>query len=151
MLCNHVEVFNAVLSQPLAAGRKRIRCALNREVTALNQAEVRNSAAESLAENLKDSLVASIHWVVLVSLPRAVLCRSVDMADTVRGDRSASKGRNWKGSCKWAAPVDDVLSWLLKRGAAMISNLEVDRPEVGECSLAVDLREHCTDQSGAQH
>lgn len=119
MLRSEVLAVEAALSPAqggsLAAGRERLRWLVSRDVTQLTEAQVRESAIETLAENLNDSVVAPIFWFVLLGLPGAALYRFANTADAMWGYRGVYKGQNWEWAGKWAARADDVLSWLPAR------------------------------------
>jgi adenosylcobinamide-phosphate synthase len=104
----------------LAAGRERLSWLVSRDVTHLSETQVRESAIESLAENLNDSVVAPIFWFVLLGLPGAALYRFANTADAMWGYHGVYKGRNWEWAGKWAARADDVLSWLPARITALL-------------------------------
>ncbi|MFZ2220516.1 MAG: adenosylcobinamide-phosphate synthase CbiB [Rhodoferax sp.] len=104
----------------LAAGRTRLSGLVSRDVTALSESQVRESALESLAENLNDSVVAPLFWFVLLGLPGAALYRFANTADAMWGYPGVYKGQNWLWAGKWAARVDDVLSWLPARLTALL-------------------------------
>ena len=115
MLRTEVLAVEAALGQSLAAGRERLSWLVSRDVTTLTEAQVRESAIESLAENLSDSVVAPLFWFVLAGLPGAALYRFANTADTMWGYRSVRGGRQWEWAGKWAARADDVLNWLPAR------------------------------------
>jgi adenosylcobinamide-phosphate synthase len=96
---------------------------VSRDTTNLSESEVRESAIESLAENLNDSVVAPIFWFVLFGLPGAALYRFANTADAMWGYRGLRHGVNWEWSGKWAARADDVLSWLPARITALLLKL----------------------------
>lgn len=103
------------LGGSLETGRARLSWLVSRDVSALTEDQVRESAIESLAENLNDSVVAPIFWFVLLGLPGAALYRFANTADAMWGYPGVYKGRNWAWAGKWAARVDDSLSWLPAR------------------------------------
>ncbi|HEY8907870.1 MAG TPA: adenosylcobinamide-phosphate synthase CbiB [Rhodoferax sp.] len=115
MLQREVLAVEAALGQSLDAGRERLSWLVSRDVTQLTDTQVRESAIESLAENLNDSVVAPIFWFVLLGLPGAVLYRFANTADAMWGYPGIYKGQNWAWAGKWAARVDDGLSWLPAR------------------------------------
>jgi adenosylcobinamide-phosphate synthase len=86
----------------------------------LTETQVRESAIETLAENLNDSVVAPIFWFVLLGLPGAALYRFANTADAMWGYPGIYKGQNWAWAGKWAARSDDVLSWLPARITAAL-------------------------------
>lgn len=104
----------------LAGGRARLRWLVSRDVTQLSASEVRESAMESLAENLNDSVVAPLFWFVLLGLPGAALYRFANTADAMWGYPGVYQGRYWQWAGKWAARADDVLSWLPARLTALL-------------------------------
>ncbi len=107
----------------LAAGRERLRWLVSRDVTALSETQVRESAIETLAENLNDSVVAPIFWFALLGLPGAALFRFANTADAMWGYPGNYQGRNWQWAGKWAARADDVLAWLPARLTALLLTL----------------------------
>lgn len=104
----------------LAAGRERLSWLVSRDVAQLTEAQVRESAIETLAENLNDSVVAPIFWFVLLGLPGAALYRFANTADAMWGYRGVYRGQHWEWAGKWAARVDDALSWLPARITAVL-------------------------------
>ncbi|MBT3066139.1 adenosylcobinamide-phosphate synthase CbiB [Rhodoferax sp. U11-2br] len=115
MLKGEVLAVEVALGQSLQAGRDRLNWLVSRDTTSLSEAEVRESAIESLAENLSDSVVAPIFWFVLLGLPGAVAYRFANTADAMWGYKGIYKGQNWEWAGKWAARFDDVLNWLPSR------------------------------------
>jgi adenosylcobinamide-phosphate synthase len=115
MLKHEVQAVELALGQSLDAGRTRLGWLVSREVAALSETQVRESAIESLAENLSDSVIAPIFWFVLLGLPGAALYRFANTADAMWGYKGVYKGANWEWAGKWAARADDVLSWLPAR------------------------------------
>jgi len=120
MLQSEVLAVEAALAESLDAGRERLRWLVSREVAQLTDTQVRESAIETLAENLNDSVVAPIFWFVLLGLPGAALYRFANTADAMWGYPGVYKGQNWAWAGKWAARVDDVLSWLPARITALL-------------------------------
>ncbi|MBY0408676.1 MAG: cobalamin biosynthesis protein [Burkholderiaceae bacterium] len=126
MLQSEVRAVEAALAQSLGAGRARLAWLVSRDVTQLSADEVRQSAIESLAENLNDSVVAPLFWFALLGLPGAALYRFANTADAMwgypgmRGGHSGGGARYWQWAGKWAAHADDVLSWLPARITALL-------------------------------
>ena len=134
MLRSEVAAVDVALGQSLDAGRQRLAMLVSRDTTNLNETEVRESAIESLAENLNDSVVAPIFWFVLFGLPGSALYRFANTADAMWGYRGLRDGVNWEWAGKWAAHSDDVLSWLPARITALLLKLvstgvDRDQPE----------------------
>jgi len=120
MLRREVVGVEAALATSLDAGRAQLARLVSRDVTALSEDEVRESAIESLAENLNDSVVAPLFWFVLLGLPGAAVYRFANTADAMWGYRGERGGRDWTWAGKWAARADDVLSWLPARLTAIL-------------------------------
>jgi adenosylcobinamide-phosphate synthase len=115
MLHDEVLAVEVALQQDLALGRARLSWLVSRDVTQLTEAEVRESAIETLAENLNDSVVAPLCWFAVAGLPGAVLYRVANTADAMWGYRGLRGGREWTWAGKWAARADDVLSYVPAR------------------------------------
>ena len=120
MLRDEVLAVESALGQSLAAGRARLAWLVSRDVQRLDAAAVRESAIETLAENLCDSVVAPLFWFVLLGLPGAALYRFANTADAMWGYPGMRGGRYWQWAGKWAARADDVLSWLPARLTALL-------------------------------
>jgi len=127
MLRDEVQAVEAALDSSLEAGRAHLARLVSRDVRQLSAAEVRESAIESLAENLNDSVVAPVFWFVLFGLPGAALYRYANTADAMWGYPGERDGRNWQWAGKWAARVDDVLSFVPARITALLLALAVWR------------------------
>lgn len=119
MLKTEVRSVEAALGQSLEQGRTRLRWLVSRDVTVLSAVQVRESAIETLAENLNDSVVAPLFWFALLGLPGAALYRFANTADAMWGYPGVYNGRNWAWAGKWAARADDVLSWIPARITAL--------------------------------
>ena len=120
MLVGEVGAVEGALRQSLPAGRERLSWLVSRDTTNLTQSQVRESAIETLAENLNDSVVAPIFWFVLLGLPGAAIYRFANTADAMWGYRGTYRGQHWEWAGKWAAWADDVLSWLPARLTALL-------------------------------
>ena len=108
-------VGRALDGEGLAAGRARVARLCSRDVAALDADAVRETDIETLAENLNDSLVAPLWWLLLAGLPGAWAWRAVNTLDALWGYR----GR-WAWAGKWAARADDLLAWLPARLSAVL-------------------------------
>jgi adenosylcobinamide-phosphate synthase len=111
------EVFGVeqALARSVEAGRDRLRHIVGRKTEELSVTVVRESALESLAENLNDSFIAPLFWFCVGGLPGAALYRFANTADSMWGLR----GR-WEWAGKWAARADDVLSYVPARLTALL-------------------------------
>ena len=120
MLVDEVGAVEAALRQSLPAGRERLSWLVSRDTASLSESQVRESAIETLAENLNDSVVAPIFWFVLLGLPGAAIYRFANTADAMWGYRGTYRGQHWEWAGKWAARADDALSWLPARLTAWL-------------------------------
>ncbi len=130
-------------SRPWAVAGAMARAAgalVSRDVRQLDAAQVRESAIESLAENLNDSVVAPLFWFALLGLPGAALYRFANTADSMWGYRGMRGGRRWEWAGKWAARADDVLSWLPARLTASALLLAVALGAVAGASAVREAR-----------
>ncbi|HSV70320.1 MAG TPA: adenosylcobinamide-phosphate synthase CbiB [Methylibium sp.] len=116
LLVDEVRAVEAALGESLAAGRTQVARLCSRDTAALDATAVRETAIESLAENLNDSLIAPLFWFALAGLPGAALYRWANTADACWGYRDA----RWEWAGKFAARADDVLSWLPARLTALL-------------------------------
>lgn len=115
LLHDEVAGVEAALHRSLDDGRARLQMLVSRDVAALDATQVRESAIESMAENLNDSVVAPLFWFAIGGLPAAALYRFANTADAMWGYRGRYE---WVG--KWAARADDALSWLPARLTALL-------------------------------
>jgi adenosylcobinamide-phosphate synthase len=118
MLLTEVASVERALDENLESGRLRLRRVVSRDTAHLDAGEVRESALESLAENLCDSLVAPLFWFALFGLPGAALYRFANTADAMWGYR----GR-WEWAGKFAARADDLLNLIPARITALALSL----------------------------
>ncbi len=125
---SHVE---AALEGGVEAGRVRLRRLVSRDTARLTAADVRESALESLAENLNDSLVAPLFWFAIGGLPAAALYRFANTADAMWGYR----GR-WEWAGKWTARADDALSYVPARLTAALLAVSARRWPAGLPEIA---------------
>ncbi|WP_100226757.1 CobD/CbiB family cobalamin biosynthesis protein, partial [Rubrivivax gelatinosus] len=117
----------AFMAGGLPAAQQRLRNLCSRDVERLDAREVRETAIETLAENLNDSVVAPLFWFCVAGLPGAWAWRAVNTLDAMWGYR----GR-WEWAGKWSARADDVLGWL----PARLTALMLWRPSLGFAPLA---------------
>ncbi|HMN55703.1 MAG TPA: adenosylcobinamide-phosphate synthase CbiB [Ottowia sp.] len=131
MLRDEVQGVEVALQHGLATGRQRLARLCSRDVAQLDEAGVRETAIETLAENFNDSLVAPLFWFAVAGLPGAWAWRAANTLDAMWGYR----GR-WEWAGKWAARADDVLGWLPARIAAAL----LWRPAIALGTLCTEAR-----------
>ena len=127
MLREEVMAVEQALSDSLHAGRKRLGWLCSRDVHILDATQVRETAIETLAENLNDSVIAPLFWFAVAGLPGATLYRFANTADAMWGYPGNRAGRSWTWAGKWAARADDVLSWVPARLTAVLLVLVAGR------------------------
>lgn len=120
MLKSEVIAVESALAASLSQGRERLSWLCSRDTSELSESQVRETALESLAENLNDSVVAPLFWFALAGLPGAALYRFANTADAMWGYRGERSGRVWEWAGKWTAHADDLLSWLPARLTALL-------------------------------
>ena len=114
MLLAEVAAVEQSLSQSIDSGRARLALIVSRDTGQLDSSEVRESALESLAENLSDSVIAPLFWFAIFGLPGAAVYRFANTADAMWGYR----GR-WEWAGKFAARTDDLLNLVPARITAL--------------------------------
>jgi adenosylcobinamide-phosphate synthase len=114
MLLGEVAAVEQALTQNIESGRARLAMIVSRDTAQLDSSEVRESALESLAENLSDSVIAPLFWFAIFGLPGAAVYRFANTADAMWGYR----GR-WEWAGKFAARTDDLLNLLPARITAL--------------------------------
>jgi adenosylcobinamide-phosphate synthase len=120
------------LAGSLDDARRQLGRLVSHEVMHLDETEVRECALQSLAHDLHRSVVAPVFWFLLLGLPGAVLYRFANAADAMWGYRGFHAGADWEWAGKWAARVDDVLSWVPARLTALLIALAAGRLPWGE-------------------
>jgi len=114
LLLREVGAVETSLSDGIEPGRARLAHIVSRDTAQLDSGEVRESALESLAENLSDSVIAPLFWFALFGLPGAAVYRFANTADAMWGYR----GR-WEWAGKFAARADDLLNLIPARMTAI--------------------------------
>jgi adenosylcobinamide-phosphate synthase len=122
MLRDEVANVERRMGQSLSDGRAQLQRLVSRDVALLNETEIRESAIETLAENLNDSLVAPLFWFAIGGLEGAALYRFANTADAMWGYRGEYE---WAG--KAAAKIDDLMNWLPARLTALLICLAAGR------------------------
>jgi adenosylcobinamide-phosphate synthase len=92
MLKDEVLAVEAALQQSLPAGRERLSWLVSRDTAQLDAATVRESAIETLAENLNDSVIAPLFWFPWRPAGAAVY-RFANTADAMWGYPAGAAGR----------------------------------------------------------
>jgi len=120
VLRDEVRNVEQALQGSLRQGQQQVARLVSRDVNSLSEAQVRQAAISTLAENLNDSVVAPLFWFALLGLPGAAVYRFANTADAMWGYRGERAGRTWTWAGKWAARADDVFSWVPARITALL-------------------------------
>ena len=91
--------------------RKAVSMIVSRDVSGLDDPHLNSAAIESLAENLNDSVVAPLFYLLLFGLPGALAYRTVNTLDAMLGYRS----ERYEYFGKFSARLDDVLNFVPAR------------------------------------
>lgn len=103
----------------LDGARLRLRNLVGRDTSTLSESEIVRAAAESVAENTSDAVVASLVWGAVAGVPGLLGHRAANTLDAMVGHRSTRYRRfGWA-----AARLDDVLNLPGSRLAAALAVL----------------------------
>ena len=132
----------------LPAARLRLRNLVGRDPAGLDETEIARAAAESVAENTCDAVVAPLLWGAVAGLPGLLGYRAVNTLDAMVGHHSPRYER-----FGWAsARLDDIANSMPARVTALL--VAVAAPTVGGRPLEVlrivrrDGRRHPSPNSG---
>ena len=114
MLRDEVLAVEDAFAIGIEPARERLSHLVSRDLSEFDEEELRETAIETLAENLNDSVIAPLFWFAVFGLPGAVVYRFANTADAMWGYRGV-----WEWAGKWAARADDVLSWIPARITAL--------------------------------
>jgi adenosylcobinamide-phosphate synthase len=114
MLRDEVLAVEEALAEGIEPARERLSQLVSRDLSGFDEEALRETAIETLAENLNDSVIAPLFWFAIAGLPGAVVYRFANTIDAMWGYRGV-----WEWAGKWAAKADDVLSWLPARITAL--------------------------------
>ncbi|MEM9708410.1 MAG: adenosylcobinamide-phosphate synthase CbiB [Pseudomonadota bacterium] len=135
---------------PLSDGqlnRARVAVAhiVGRDPTALDGPAIARAAAESLAENTSDGVIAPLFWGAVAGLPGLVAYKAINTLDSMIGHRSEA----YEAFGKAAARLDDLVNWLPARLTALLIAL-ASGPKAGAAlkTMGADARHHRSPNAG---
>ncbi|EEB74743.1 adenosylcobinamide-phosphate synthase CbiB [Thermococcus sp. AM4] len=99
------------ITEDIEAKRRAVSMIVSRDVKNLDEAHLNSASIESLAENLNDSVIASLFYFLLFGLPGALLYRAVNTLDAMLGYWS----ERYEFFGKFSARLDDVLNFVPAR------------------------------------
>jgi adenosylcobinamide-phosphate synthase len=112
----HVRAVADAMDMSLDAGRAAVAHIVGRDPHQLDSAGVARAAAESLAENFSDGLVAPVFWYLLLGLPGLLLYKCVNTLDSMIGHKTTRHRHFGRASARF----DDVLNWLPARLSGLL-------------------------------
>ncbi len=115
-LHNHVRAVAEALDRGLAEARAAVAHIVGRDPARLDAPGVARAAAESLAENFSDGVVAPLFWFAFLGLPGLCAYKAINTLDSMIGQRSPRYERFGKA----AARLDDGVNWIPARLAGLI-------------------------------
>ena len=115
-LYDRVRAVAAALDQDLEKARAAVAHIVGRDPARLDAPGVARAAAESLAENFSDGVVAPMFWFALFGLPGLCAYKAVNTLDSMIGQRNP----RFKRFGKAAARLDDAVNWVPARLAALL-------------------------------
>jgi len=110
-LHDRVRAVATALDRNLGEARAAVGEIVGRDPDSLDAPGVARAAAESLAENFSDGVVAPVFWFLLLGLPGLAACKAVNTLDSMIGHRSA----RYADFGRFAARLDDAVNWLPAR------------------------------------
>ena len=119
------QVFLAV-DRSLDEGRRQVARIVGRDTSELTAQEVRTAALETLAENLRDGVIAPLFWLMLLGTPGMLAYKMVNTLDSMIGYRT---DRYREFGC-WAARIDDVANYLPARLTALLMVVAAGKPQL---------------------
>ncbi|MBB2181025.1 cobalamin biosynthesis protein CobD [Gluconacetobacter tumulicola] len=139
---------NAV-ARPLAAGdlagaRRAVSMIVGRNPDPLDGAGIARAAAESLAENTSDGIVAPLFWGMLLGLPGIAAYKAINTMDSMIGHRTPRhEAFGWA-----AARIDDVVNLAPARLTGLLFALASSRPVTALRVMLRDARSHRSPNAG---
>jgi len=115
-LVDHVKAVALGLRQSLTEGKRAVAMIVGRDTANMTKADVARSAIESAAENLSDGVIAPIFWFAIAGLPRILLYKITNTADSMIGYRTPRHEKFGKA----AARLDDLLNLIPARLTAVM-------------------------------
>ncbi|MGP9791613.1 adenosylcobinamide-phosphate synthase CbiB [Roseinatronobacter sp. NSM] len=128
----------------LAGARHEVSMIVGRDPTHLDAAGVARAAAESLAENTSDGIVAPVFWGVVAGVPGIVAYKAINTLDSMIGHRSPRYA-----AFGWAsARIDDLANLIPARMTGALFALVSARPRAALGCMLRDARLHRSPNAG---
>ncbi len=115
-LYDHVRAVAEALDLGLAEARAAVAHIVGRDPARLDAPGVARAAAESLAENFSDGVVAPLFWFAILGLPGLCAYKAINTLDSMIGQRNP----RFEHFGKAAARLDDTVNWVPARLAGLM-------------------------------
>jgi adenosylcobinamide-phosphate synthase len=146
-LIEHVAAAADGLDRGLAEGKRAVALIVGRDPERLDEAGVCRAAAESLAENLSDGVVAPLIWGAVAGLPGMLAYKAVNTLDSMVGHKSERyRAFGWA-----SARFDDLVNLVPARltGALLCVADTLERAPLESCRVMLrDARHHRSPNAG---
>lgn len=139
----------AAVAEPLSgrdvpAARRAVAQIVGRDPRHLDGAGVARAAAESLAENASDGVIAPLFWGAVAGLPGIAAYKAINTLDSMIGHRTPRhEAFGWA-----AARIDDVANWVPARLTGVLFALASGRPRAALGCMMRDARRHRSPNAG---
>lgn len=128
----------------LAGARRAVAMIVGRDPDRLDGAAIARAAAESLAENASDGIVAPVLWGVVFGLPGIAVYKAINTMDSMIGHRTVRHA-----AFGWAAArIDDGANLVPARLTGMLFALVSAAPIRALRVMARDARQHRSPNAG---
>jgi adenosylcobinamide-phosphate synthase len=109
-------VFEALQTGGLGAGRLRLSHIVGRDTAHLNASQIRIAVLETLSENLSDGVVAPLFYYALAGVPGMLTYKMINTLDSMIGYRN----ERYEQFGKFAARLDDLANFIPARLTAFL-------------------------------
>ncbi|WP_221794029.1 adenosylcobinamide-phosphate synthase CbiB [Aquisediminimonas sediminicola] len=143
----HAHVAN--VAKPLGRGdmaeaRYAVAMIVGRDPSQLDAAGIARAAAESLAENTSDGIIAPLFWGIIFGLPGIAAYKAINTMDSMIGYRTARYG-----AFGWAAArIDDLANIVPARLTGLLFALVSTRPARALSVMWRDAGQHRSPNAG---
>lgn len=139
----------AAIARPLAAedlpgARRAVSMIVGRDPEQLDAGGVARAAAESLAENASDGIVAPLFWGAIAGLPGIALYKAINTMDSMIGHRND----RYEAFGKLAARLDDLVNLLPARLTGLLFALTSGRTRHALRVMWRDAGQHRSPNAG---
>ncbi|WP_367159894.1 adenosylcobinamide-phosphate synthase CbiB [Kozakia baliensis] len=128
----------------LASARHAVSMIVGRNPNLLDEAGIARAAAESLAENASDGVIAPLFWGILLGLPGIAAYKAINTMDSMIGYRTPRhQAFGWA-----AARIDDIANLIPARLTGLLFALASSRPIAALAVMWRDARAHRSPNAG---